>query len=358
MVARCPALAVLMGLIGFLALPAGGQTRHPVVEIRVASADADEVRQLEAVLRDVLRNRPIEASVSSTPLFQPAEVLSARPDSGSREVLGRTWIDLSAIPAPVIYFVDPRWQRVLVRRLPESAGRSRELAREAIGQVVLGAVEALLAGEPIGVPVDQAAALVSPPPPAVEALPSPASGSRRLRLDAGLMYEAQLYSEAVTLVQGPAIGVGAGMQPGESALILGLRLSLQARLPFGTESGPVGLRLHGGAVRLLATAEHPLGGKLAIRYLAGGGLDLSRVQARGGADAVWLAPEKYLLVPVVRAAAELRAHLSRMFALSFLLLADLDTSATRFVVEGGAEDVVLLRPFTVRPGIGLAVTTP
>ena len=114
----------------------------------------------------------------------------------------------------------------------------------------------------------------------------------------------------------------------------------------------------GGPSRLLATAEHPLAGELAIRYLAGGGLDLTRVEARGGGDAVWLAPEKYVLVPVVRAAAELRAHLSRMFALSFLLLADLDTSGTRFVVEGGAEDVVLLRPFAVRPGIGLAVTTP
>lgn len=334
------------------------------VPIAIA-ADSSNYERVSQVLNELLGRLGVTPEIRSVAKVDPVEVVT--PPATPDPALARVFIDAIERDAAIVYIVDTRWERILVRRVPLLAGLD-EVVREEIGHIVESSVEALRAGGQIGVSRAEASeALGVPPTPEkrlerepvarpVTAKRTPKRSARKkergLILDLGVGWEASLWTSD-QLRHGPLARIGLGSE------LLGGSLGAQYRLPLSKNAEPIGLRQESGAVRALAFLRPALASDLRARVELGVGLDVERVEPRiteDGATSVSDAKTRAAFVGRLGAGLEVLAFgeswLSGIFAL------EIDPSPDDYAIRRGSRTETVAEPLYVRPGFSLILTTP
>jgi hypothetical protein len=355
---------VLIGMV----LVCGSAPADPArdrVAIAIA-ADSANVERVSQVLKELLGRLGVSSEIRAVAKVDPVAVVT--PPSEPEQALARVFIDASGDDAAIVYIVDTRWERILVRRVPLSAGVD-EVVREEIGHIVESSVEALRAGGQIGVSREEASeALGVPPTPEKPAQREPVARpvERRraplapknekkppgLILDLGVGWEAALWTRD-QLRHGPLVRIGFG------SALLGGSLVAQYRIPLSKDAEPIGLRQESGALRALAFFRPALASDLHARIEVGAGLDVERVEPRiteDGATSVSDAKTRAAFVGRVGAGLDVLAFgeswLSGIFAL------EIDPSPDDYAIRRGSRTETVAKPLYVRPGFSLILTTP
>ena len=210
--------------------------------------------------------------------------------------------------------------------------------------MLLAAVEALLAGATLGAPsgeVPAAAAQVTPPPaPPVVVAASPLEAEpaddqpERERvpwdLRVAILYEIGALGHEPGVTHGPLV---AAALRSPWPLSLGGLLSVQYRFPLEIEADPVGARSQTLALRALATIEHPLSARVALRFGLGAGADVVRLtpQLEAGTR-IQATDARTLALAVARVLVNLDVTLTRTFALWFAVATDVDLDRSQYVL--------------------------
>jgi hypothetical protein len=360
--------ATLSCAIASGSLPARAQetTSDQVVDVAIAASDA-EAPQMQSVVEELLARLSMTVNVTRVERVDAAEVVN--PHAGPPR-LARVWLDLTRPDRATLYLVSSDWQRILVRHLPKVAGHD-ELAREQLGHIVETAIDALAHGASLGVtredasrelgivPARPPSLVPAPPSPrvdrAVSPPPSPASPAPALRLEPGLIYDAQLFAGGPNVAHGPALSLFVGSSG--AGVRFGGWLTAQYRLPLEQDGMPLGMRIESGSLRLLASIDVPVRDVLIWRFAAGGGADYVHVvpvAVPGAAAATNDLPDQVIFV--ARAVVASRVALGSSVALLAGLSCDFDPNETRYLVAHGSSPEVVLQPWPVRPSVFAGLT--
>jgi hypothetical protein len=330
--------------------------------VRLAiAADAVEADRVQTVVRELLGRLSIVVEAVTVDRVDLGELSTG--SAGTDAYLARAWVDLRRQDVGILYLVDARRERLVVRQVERPVG-GEELAREQIGHILETSCEGLLAGETIGVaradvmPLLRAAAGTSPSPaiaaPTSESTTAPAAWQWTVGAHWGI---AALSSEAA-LTQGPVLSTSVLARP-RAGLRFGATLSGQLRLPVEadarTDNGSEGLRLRAWAVRAIATIGRPLGQRVSGRLGVGGGVDVMRAEPRAAADVALLAPARSVRIPIAAGTGAIEYSWVRGVRLGAALTVDVDLSGTEFAFSTASGNRVVLRPWPVRPGLQLGV---
>jgi hypothetical protein len=344
-----------------------GSVRADPARERVAigvAADSSNFERVSQVLKELLGRLGVTPEIRAVTKVDPVEVVT--PPAAPDPALARVFIDANQKDAAIVYIVDTRWERILVRRVPLPAGLD-EVVREEIGHIDESSVEALRAGGQIGVLREEASKTLGVLPEAektpapkqraspvasVARAPAPKQRERGLTLELGVGWEASLWTSD-QLRHGPLARVGLGSE------LVGGALHAQYRLPLSKDAEPIGLRQESGALRALAFLRPRLAADLRVHVELGAGLDVERVEPRiteDGATSVSDAKTRAAFVGRVGAGLEVLAFgeswLSGIFAL------EIDPSPDDYAIRRGARTETVAEPLYVRPGFSLILTTP
>ncbi len=368
---RSTTLAIgVMTLVG-LSAPAAAQTRSVHVAIAGASGDADS---LEALVREFMARVPVAVDYTRPSVIDATDVITPR--EGAAPAVARVWLDLGRGGRATVFLVDEPWERILIRHVDAPDGFD-EVTRETVGHIVRSSVEAMLAGQRIGLAREEARAALgltaataaapsgeprdAPPATTPRDTDAPTPGARASRspapvLDLGIRYEGAAWSSDAPLVHGPAATVGTSALGGSPGF--GLELSGQYRFPVTIDERPAGVRLDSGALRLVGILDLAVTERLTARVAAGGGVDLVGVEARiiAGTDTT-AEPAELTTVPIARLALG-AGHLSKTgHGLWGALAAEMDLVNTRYVVDVEGAKATVFDPWRLRAGAYLGVTT-
>lgn len=353
-----------------LALPALVRADAPRVHLQVA-ADADESRALADVIRELVQRLPAE-------LVLDPSVDDELVDPAARYV-ARITIDMRVADYALLFVHDPASDRVLIKRV-ERRGNP-ELVREEIGHIVQSAVEALLAGQTLGVPREEAlqalrehgppAAEGEPPAPATPVegdkrtppapQPEPASttrshgAERAFEVSGGPFYEVAALGHEPGVVHGPGLALAL-----RAPLGLGALLSAQYRLPLEVDADPIGLRSEALALRALAAFHVALSARAALRFGLGAGADIARLtpELAASGDARTTEP-RTLALAVARALVAIDLRVTPFLSAWLALAADLDLDRSQYVlVDAGGEEHTVAEPWRVRPALAIGAALP
>jgi hypothetical protein len=251
---------------------------------------------------------------------------------------------------------------------PSSEGDT-EVVREALGHMLLAAIEALLAGATLGAPRAEVLAASAPEPsaqlPAATARPEPeptqpsarARGDNRWSFRAGVAYEVQALGHAPGLTHGPLL-LFAVQSP--LPLRLGALLSAQYRFAFEVDEDPIGMRAQSFPLRALLTLESAFTRRVALGLGLGAGADVVRLAPTASSDASVVATgERTLAFAVARALVSIDVQVSRAVALFAALATDADFDRTHYVLvrqDGG--EAPIAAPWRVRPALLVGAMLP
>ncbi len=329
--------------------------RH-VVTVKIAGDAADVV--LEA-LRERIDG---DASFEIVPTIDPESVVTPGPSNDAQ--LARIWIDLRTDAETImLYIVDGSWEHVLVRPVARQA--NPEVTHEEIGHIVDLALDALRAGQTIG--VGRAAAReqllkATPAPPAPPAPPPeapPAPRPQRPRVRVGGFYATTVYGSNLELATGPGLVVELH-QPTElrgHTLEWGLTSTVDYRFPSTVDRGTAVVRFEGGALHALFGASYAFTRAHELMLGVGGGVEL--VRATG--QSVELANVRFAdgeINPIATARVLARYGLrTPSFRLFGGLGLDVPFANPRYLLSRPTEPVVLFAPWAVRPFVLVGIET-
>ena len=364
-----PAVLVSIAALLSVALPQVVRANDPCVE-RAGSArtidltmwaarpDARWVAEVIDELLDrlevrVCRTAPrrISARELSEPPAQPEPALA-------RVILARAprWI--------TVYVVDGPWERVLLRQVDLGEAGLDEVAREQIGHIVLGTIEALLAGQRIGVPRSEIARQAEPiaAPPAQRAPPEPPApappppiapgGSGDDRLGIGLGYTARLQGTETPVAHEASVALlvpfGRGLAP-----FAGLRVAY--RFASRVSSQDVGVNVTGIGGRVSGGLRVPLEPSTRLQLAAGVGIERTRAVSFDPAPDIAPAGPVAKWFPRLSLEIGLERALASSLALLLMLEAQIDPVDERYVVRDRDDVDVVADPWRVRPAATLAL---
>ena len=348
-----PSLAgALLVLAGWAARAFADQAAgiQPAKVRLTVAADAEETARLHTVVQELLGRLQIVTEPRTVDRIDLGE-LSAR-SAGGDPYLARAWVDLQRRDVAILYLLDVRRERLLVRQVERPAGGD-ELAREQLGHILETSCEGLLAGETIGVARAEVMPLLGV---AADSSAAPALAPRAPTWEwaAGAHWGVAVLSSEAAFTQGPALSASV-LAPPRAGLRFGAALWGQLRLPVEayaqTDNGSEGLQLRGWALRAIAIAERQLGRRVSARLGVGGGGDLMRAEPRAAANVALLAPPRSVRVPIATAAAAFDYSLARSLRLGATLTVDVDLSGTEFAFSTASGSRAVLRPWPVRPGL-------
>ena len=125
------------------------------------------------------------------------------------------------------------------------------------------------------------------------------------------------------------------------------------------EATPVGARLQSLAFVALISFDAWQGARARLRLAAGVEADFVRVSPFANADQdVRLATSRWLKLALGRLALTYAHDVGNFMAVEMTLGAELDANGTRYVVQGEAAAVDVLRPWPIRPLLSLGATAP
>jgi hypothetical protein len=339
------ALAGSISIVATVSAPVSAE-EVAIVTVEIGAGDPIAV---EETISGLLRAVPVEVRTSIVEGAIDRDAILHPPGSPAAAV-ARIWIEVSADEA-LIWIADDPWERVLVRRVPRAQGDA--IAREEIGQIVAGAVEALRAGAQIGIlrrelvsarPMPTTASPTAPrsPPNAVRpfVIPAVAIGYE------GLAWSRRSLSHGVT-VTGSFRGGGRGLVPT-------LALFGSARLPLDEGTDDLGIRVETFVTRLLGGVALPVGARARLRADVGIGLDLARVDPRARTRGVEASAPRTLLAPMLRGAIAVDLPVTGGSAFSIGIVTDVDLAPRTYLVTDGERTEVVADPSRLRPGLSIA----
>ena len=318
-------------------------SKPAIVHIFVVGTTAESVRPLV----DVFARRDSNLHLTHVPVFSAAEVLVA----GAPGVAARVWIEVAPTGQARITIADERAQRFLVREAALPTWPD-EVARETIAQIVESSVTALLENQRLGMSRAEANSALaardrSPPKPA----------RTEQRQSVGVFYQAQLFSPQIALAQGPGLlwSISRPTRAGD----VGLGASAQYVLPQDEVRADVGATLQAVALRLGTGLRGRTGALAHLSAWLGGGVDAVHVKPRQGQLGVaTLTNAHWTSVTVLRAELRATALLGRRLGLALASSVEWDPIQRHYDVSGIDGTAAIVQPYTVRPGLSLALEWP
>ena len=318
-------------------------SKPAVVHIFVVGTTAESVRPLV----DVFSRRDSNLHLTHVPVFSAADVLMAG-DSG---VAARVWIEVAPTGQARITIADERAQRFLVREAALPTWPD-EVARETVAQMVESSVTALLENQRLGMSRAEADSALAA---RAQSTPKPARTEHRQSF--GVSYQAQLFSPQIALAHGP--GLRWSISRPTHAGDIGLGASGQYVLPQDEVSADVGAELQTVALRLGAELRERLGALASLAAGLGGGVDAVHVKPRQGQLGVaTLTNAHWTAVTVLRAELRATVELGRQLGLSLASSVEWDPAKRHYDVSGLDGTAAMVQPYTVRPGLSLALEWP
>lgn len=342
---------------------------QPPARVRlIVAAGAPEAARVEAVVNELLHRLSIVTESTRVERIDLGELAAGATDGDP--YLARAWVDLRRPDVAILYLVDARRERLVVREIERPAGGD-ELVREQLGHILETSCEGLLAGETIGVPRAEVmpllgvAAAAGPPPATVARTSAAVQASGAGPVPAGwtwavgAQWAVGLLSSQAALTHGPAVSASV-FAPRRGNLAWGATVWAQLRFPVeastATAAGSEGVRVTGWTLRALAIAQRRLSRAAVARLGIGGGADLLAVEPRATPDVALLAESRALRIGVLTALAGVERRLVRDLCLTVSATVDLDLSGTDLVFVAASGDRVVLHPWPVRPGMLAGVT--
>jgi hypothetical protein len=317
----------------------------------VVAAEPRDAEQLRQVAVELLGRLSVSIRADRVERID-AEEIARSPSAG---YLARVYIDLRDPNRATLWFVDPAHDRVLLRQLSR-APSGDELLREELGHILETSTEGLLSGAEIGLPrasvLPQVQTKESAPPPDA---PVPSIDKPFLQL--ALLYDVEGLSSQVPLIHGPEVSAYVAVPPRRGAF--GMWLTGQYRFPVHAETGSVGARIEGGALRAMLTIDALRAEPITLRAALGGGVDIVQLNPESlGASGVALADARRLTFPVARAALGLAFRASPVVSLWSRVALDVDATGARYVFESRQGEQLVLSPWTLRPALALGAGFP
>lgn len=317
----------------------------------VIAAEPRDAEQLRQVAAELLGRLSVSIRADRVARIDAGDIARS-PSAG---YLACVYIDLRDPSRATLWFVDPAHDRVLLRQL-DRVPSGDELLREELGHILETSTEGLLSGAEIGLPrasvLPQVQAKDSAPP---QDAPPPAIDRPFLQL--ALLYEVQGLSSQVPLAHGPEASAYLAFPAGRS--VFGIWLSGQYRFPLHAETGPIGARIEGGALRAMLTFDALRASRMTLRAALGGGVDIVQLNPESiGASGVALADARLLTFPMIRAALGFEFRASPIVSLWARVALDVDTTGTRYVFDGRDGEQLVLVPWVLRPAFALGAGFP
>lgn len=357
--------------------------RSSRVEVAIAGEE-DAVRRAEEAVRELLAPQDILLDLSRVEGVDPREVLSPQPDA--EPALARVWIDLMDDEDCTVFLVESSWERVMVRRVRLENGIDA-VALEEVGQIIVAAVETLLAGRPLdempsSTPEEQEAAPVEEEEPEQE--PDVEQTTSEPEEE-----ESPDEEEGTTAAEGEeeeesprsfefGIGYGVNVWSGDTAPLHGVEMwvelafrqvrlipAIRAQFAFrfsGTIEGEEVIADYNQTeIRAMASLQAYSSGTLNLRVGLGGGVDLLDVEPAWRDEdepvaGLALGEGGMTVIPVIRVGLELGIRFSSSMHLVIGAAADLCLTDVQFTIERGGESQVVFDPYYFRPVLFAALT--
>jgi hypothetical protein len=332
-------------------------------EVEVAIAGDEKPRAaVETVLRERVSGLKLSPSFRAIDAVASRDVLATTATTDDR--LARVWIDLSDREKVALYVVDEVKERVLVRTIVRNA--NPEVTWEELGLIVGVTLEALAAGQLIGITRDAAREELLPPPPPVPIAPAPAPPPpdrpappppirATWKPAGGLGYVGEVPGGGLGLTS--AVALLLELLRWKGAVGLGGIVGAEYRFPATNENENATVRVESGAFYALAAAGWAASEKNVVELGIGGGVELMHVG--GSADpsrAVTFTPRTDV-VPIVRALARYRFRGPVIGAFAGIGV-DVPIADKRYFLLRGSEEIVLFDPWRVRPFLMIGIETP
>ena len=347
--ARLLGLAVFVaaGLLGRQPLFANPPSRG---EVNVVIAGND--RSFAAItksLTEAMSFISVTAGFEKTAAIDPHSIPDKRPPPPS--CFARLWVDATASLEITLYITDASAERVFVRRIGLDHGLDT-VAIESLALVAQSSLEALLAGQPIGMSRDdyEHSLEPAPAPPAVRVPEKPRTTApfqvesrvyqpSRWQLAAGYQLEAW---DRVTVRHEAAIGVA------YERWALRFGVDLFTTWPVQFQSGDSGADVFSNGVRLQLSRPIELPHRFRLLPGLGFAIELSRVRPELSSPDAQPASPYFAVDPSVRAVLGIERSLGR-WSLRGLVGLDFAPRPVRYVVTDQSQTEVVRTPWRERP---------
>jgi len=326
---------------------AGAEPRDQVALTSAPASDA--LASFETALADSLAARGLTLVRARKDHITSDDVVAladAPPTPGAPRVVARVWLDVAAAHELTLSMTDGARRRVFVRRMPLQHGFDA-VARESVLFVVESSLEAMLAGQAIGVSREDyrrdLEATRAPAPAVVEA---PAAGPAAVTPSptiaiAGIGYGATALGAGVA-AHGPHVA----LEYWSHRLRLGA--GFHADVPVRVGDAGAGARLSTAGARLSVAARLLSHGGLALIAGGGAGYDATRVQPSVTAAELLPTATFWAGGASLRGFVELDGSVGR-FVLALAAGADVHPIAERYLVNDASGTREVFVPLRVRP---------
>jgi hypothetical protein len=248
-------------------------------------------------------------------------------------------------------------------------GESRAVLLEETALVVYTACESLFEQAPLApAPLPTAAAPEPPPvapapPPSFRPIEPPRAPDHAPRheprksaqtpwaLEGAMLVSARAYTRDASTVTG--FGLGARAQVGNARTIPGVWLLGQFSFPFSASAQSVELSTSVWSARVEPSLELIRSGLLRLDVGGGGGVDVFVVAPVSSVPGAELNGHQKDVSPVISALLSGSLATSATSRLVVAGMLDYDLQPRRYLVEQGAQTVVILEPWRVRPALSL-----
>ena len=334
----------------------------------IAAGDRATSLALQARLLPWLDARDVRLRWAFRSSIEPRKVLAQ--DTSGEAVLTRIWLDVRSAERAILYVVDTRGERFLVRVLPVS-GVYDEVTRESLGNVLESAIDVLLLGGAIGLTRESATAQVerelgSLEDPAAGTTPEAVETSNRAPAPEREAPQPESTDSDVPVIAGISVGAGVDTLSGSDALRVAPQASVyffgassaswagfgwvsaSYHLPSTWSAPEAGVELHGPALQLLGG----LRGRVARsvwRAALGVGAELTHVAPKSFSEDARPLAAFWIGAPLVSARVAFEPYLAEHWFLSLVLGADVDLAGHHFDIDQAGERTALLEPWRVRP---------
>lgn len=345
---------VLVFLISLASTTSAQVVQTPVegprhVELTIA-ASSEDAAALEEVLRELLGELPCTVRWTSSEAIDVSDVVQDRQAEG---LFSRVWLDATTNRQVAVFIRDEQRLRVLLRYVPLDGGLD-EVAREQVGHIVESSLDALLAGEVLGVSQVQARRELG----LVEQPPEPAEDPS-LWLSVGLAYGVEAWSAAHPMRHGP--GLFFGLDGGRRSLRGGGALEIGYRSSVRVYDELIGVRLRSIIAALHGSVVLVFRSHWALRFRLGGGVDLVHVEplSFGEEDNVELDSARFTAVSMLFTSIRLERHVA-MSVFFMTISGDVDLTDARYFIERNGNTETVFDPWRARFGvsIGIAFESP
>jgi hypothetical protein len=333
----------------------------------VLAGKPEELRSLEAALRKTLARQGLAlimttaARIDADKITRVADgVQDAARDGedgdahgGSERVVARFRLDLTSSSAAKLYLLDGERRRVYVRWLSLPRGLD-PVAVELMCFIVESSIEAIRAGQAIGVsreeydrslssPIRPPAALPPVPPPALATSPPvlPPRRSPSLGLVAAVRYEGTLMARG-RYQHGPGISLALRL------LHLWIGADLLARIPMTLVGDAAEARIQAGAFRITGAVPLVSSPQASVAAGIGGGVDVSRIQPAASRFDLVAASAFWATSPFLRLFVAVERDFGRL-SIAAVAGLDIDLLGEHYVVAEAAGNREVAAPQRARP---------